>query len=150
MAEFIRVDPSDTARPGRTEIVAQMVEEGLTAKPVFTAEGGREAVIVSVELYRALAELFPALPQKAGTEPKWQLRFIGRQATVEAVIIGLDLYRELADLVDDIQSAPALRERLAATGTTGGPVHTTVDQLAADVGVKLGVSSGNGNSVSGW
>jgi PHD/YefM family antitoxin component YafN of YafNO toxin-antitoxin module len=62
---------------------------------------------------------------------------IGRHGKPEAVIISFELFRALADPIDAIQAAPLIRERLASTKAAGGPMHTTLEQLAQGVGVNL-------------
>jgi len=62
---------------------------------------------------------------------------VGRRRVPEAVIIPYALYELLADEIDTILSAPEIRRRLAAAEAAGGPTHTTIEDLAAAVGVDL-------------
>ncbi|MBG0816938.1 type II toxin-antitoxin system Phd/YefM family antitoxin [Planomonospora sp. ID82291] len=59
---------------------------------------------------------------------------IGRRRKAEAVLISFELYERLADLIDEIQLAPLLRERLA--GVTESP-DLTLEEVADSLGIDL-------------
>ncbi|GGS98828.1 hypothetical protein GCM10010156_66190 [Planobispora rosea] len=66
--------------------------------------------------------------------------FIGDQRGPQAVMLSVPLYQALMQAVDaerleDLLSAPTLRERLAATEAAGGATYTTLEDLAVDAGV---------------
>lgn len=58
---------------------------------------------------------------------------IGRRRKAEAVLISFELYERLADLIDEIQLAPLIRERLA---NSTGP-DLTLEEVADSLGVEL-------------
>ncbi|GAA3413751.1 type II toxin-antitoxin system Phd/YefM family antitoxin [Streptosporangium vulgare] len=59
---------------------------------------------------------------------------IGRRYKPEAVIISFELYEQLADLIDEIQLAPLIRERLA-TSTTSPDL--TLEEVADSLGIDI-------------
>lgn len=61
----------------------------------------------------------------------------GRRRVPEAVIISAALFAELADDIDRVVTAHQAAVRLAATEAAGGPVPTTVEDLATMAGVSL-------------
>ncbi len=59
---------------------------------------------------------------------------IGRRRKAEAVLISFELYERLADLIDEIQLAPLIRERLADSGTHP---DLTLEEVAESPGAEL-------------
>jgi PHD/YefM family antitoxin component YafN of YafNO toxin-antitoxin module len=59
---------------------------------------------------------------------------IGRRRKAEAVLISFELYERLADLIDEIQLAPLIRERLA--NSTAAP-DLTLEEVAESLGADL-------------
>ncbi|MFJ2031671.1 type II toxin-antitoxin system Phd/YefM family antitoxin [Streptosporangium sp. NPDC087985] len=63
---------------------------------------------------------------------------IGRRYRPEAVLISFELYEKLADLIDEIQLAPLIRERLA--NATASP-DLTLEEVANSLGIDIEESS---------
>src|SRR4051812_4732399 len=61
---------------------------------------------------------------------------VGEGRTPQAALISLEMFGLLADEIDTILSAPDIRDRLAATEASGGPITTTLEALAAAAGVQ--------------
>jgi len=59
---------------------------------------------------------------------------IGRYYKPEAVLISFELYEKLADLIDEIQLAPLIKERLA--NSTTDP-DLTLEEVADSLGIEL-------------
>ncbi|MEU9831146.1 type II toxin-antitoxin system Phd/YefM family antitoxin [Streptosporangium sp. NPDC048047] len=59
---------------------------------------------------------------------------IGRRYKPEAVIISFELYEKLADLIDEIQLAPLIRDRLANSTAES---DLTLEEVADSLGIDL-------------
>jgi PHD/YefM family antitoxin component YafN of YafNO toxin-antitoxin module len=60
----------------------------------------------------------------------------GRGGRPEAIIISVEQFLTVADQLDSLLSAEEVRRRLQQTAAAGGPVLSTLEQLAADTGVR--------------
>jgi PHD/YefM family antitoxin component YafN of YafNO toxin-antitoxin module len=68
---------------------------------------------------------------------------IGRRGNAGAVVISVDLFRALAEQIEEIQTDALVHARVEATRAAGGPAETTVEELAATLGVSLGELGGD-------
>ncbi|WP_406312623.1 type II toxin-antitoxin system Phd/YefM family antitoxin [Streptosporangium sp. NBC_01639] len=59
---------------------------------------------------------------------------IGRRYKPEAVLISFELYERLADLIDEIQLAPLVRERLANSAASP---DLTLEEVADSLGIEI-------------
>lgn len=94
MAKFIRVEPLASTRARLSETIAHIAERGFQAEPVVIGRRYKpEAVLISFELYEALADLIDEIQMTP--EVRARLTASGRplQTTVEqlAEAVGVDL-----------------------------------------------------------
>ncbi|WP_407695978.1 hypothetical protein [Sphaerimonospora thailandensis] len=71
---------------------------------------------------------------------------IGRRRKAEAVLISFELYEKLADLIDEIQLASLIRERLATAERTP---DLTLEEVAESLGIDIEEQPGQDEPAAG-
>ncbi|GAA2627711.1 hypothetical protein GCM10010411_76120 [Actinomadura fulvescens] len=147
------------ARIQLPKVLKTFREKGATAEPVIVgAHRVPEAVFMSFALFQQVASASPPLQVLTVGVARDQLSKIlmtfrelsdaadpvavgagrrGKPPEPEGVLVSFERYTDLADAVDEVLSAPELKERLTRLQAKNSLPAITIEQLAARIGIDL-------------